>query len=586
MRIRRNRDRERGVSLFVAVAALVWVIIPMLGIFIDLGILYSAKARLQAAVDGSALAAARALNLGQTTAEQSSAAQQNAVDWFYANFPPGNWNTQNTVMNTGTVTVVNSPNQANLRQVTVTATTNVPAWFMKFLGFNSGTNLTLTGQASRRDVVAMLVLDRSGSMCSINGASPSPPCKEGDGTPCASMITAAKNFTGAFAEGRDQIGMLTFADGWYLDSAPTTNFQSALGYSNASGSGTGAIDNVTCAGGTGTAAAVSLAYNELYKLAEPGAMNIIMLETDGLPNTVVYNYYATPGTTSTWALNTSSGCQDATGKTWNQNGWRTTTSAPGWLPADGSIAAGISMNTGGTGYMSDIPNRAIGAFYTADPSQGPPYFNYVLFDPRQASDTNGSSNSIALGTNSSGNLNGTVNGCQFPVQQGRPGNYTYTESTTYSDFNWLPSQDVFGNQIAPSNEYQSLALSSSNGVSYLNLTGTISTDWPNTHAAALNAADNSAYNARSNATLPAYVFTIGLGGNNGNPPDPILLQRMANDPNGDQFNSPAVYPACSTEPTCVSYPNQPQGQFIYAPTAAQLGQAFLAISSQILRLSH
>ena len=77
-----------------------------------------------------------------------------------------------------------------------------------------------------------------------------------------------------------------------------------------------------------------------------------------------------------------------------------------------------------------------------------------------------------------------------------------------------------------------------------------------------------------------------LGGNDGNPPDPILLQRIANDSSADQFNSPAAYPACSTEPSCITYPGQPQGQFIYSPTAAQLGQAFLAISSQILRLSH
>ena len=52
-----HRNREKGASLFIAVAALVWVVIPMLGLFIDLGILYSAKARLQAAVDGAALAA-------------------------------------------------------------------------------------------------------------------------------------------------------------------------------------------------------------------------------------------------------------------------------------------------------------------------------------------------------------------------------------------------------------------------------------------------------------------------------------------------------------------------------------------------
>ena len=60
---------------------------------------------------------------------------------------------------------------------------------------------------------------------------------------------------------------------------------------------------------------MSMAYNELYKIAEPGAMNLIMLETDGLPNTLVYNFYQTPGTTSTLALNTSSGCEDANNKT-------------------------------------------------------------------------------------------------------------------------------------------------------------------------------------------------------------------------------------------------------------------------------
>jgi hypothetical protein len=61
---------------------------------------------------------------------------------------------------------------------------------------------------------------------------------------------------------------------------------------------------------------------------------------------------------------------------------------------------------------------------------------------------------------------------------------------------------------------------------------------------------------------------------------------MANDPNGDQFNNPPTYSACSTEPTCINYPNQPQGTFYYSPSAATLGQAFLQMASQILRLSH
>ncbi len=573
MKNHQNRNREKGASLFIAIAALVWVVIPMLGLFIDLGILYSAKARLQAAVDGAALAAARALALGSNTPAQALSAQQNAVSWFYANFPPGNWNTNSTVMTTANVTVTDAAAPAHLRQVQVTAQTNVPAWFMQWLGFKF-TTLSVSGTASRKDVVAMLVLDRSGSMCSINGASPVQPCGANDGTPCAAMITAAKNFTGAFAEGRDQIGMLTFSDGYYLDQAPTINFQTALGYSNTNSSGdpqgsNGDIDTITCAGGTGTPAAISMAYNQLYQIAEPGAMNILMIETDGLPNTVLYNYYPTPSANrSTLALNANSNCQDTAGYTVaSGQGWKTAASVPAWT-------SGISMNNPAAGFMADVPSGAIGAFYTADPSQGPPYFNIVLFDPRQTTDTQGLNNAIYVNSNN----NGPARGCSF--SQGL--------DETYSDFNWLPSQDVFGNQVDPANAYTTLALTNVNGVNVNNLTGTIATDWPHTHAAALNATDNAAYNARANATLPATIFVIGLGGNHGDPPDPILLQRMANDPYGDQFNVPPNpnYTTCSAEPTCINYPNQPQGQFIYSPGAAQLGEAFLAITSQILRLSH
>jgi len=551
--IRQQRNRENGATLFIAIAALVWIVIPMMGLVVDLGILYAAKARLQAAVDGAALAAARALNLGQTTAAQSVSAQQNAVNWFYANFPNGNWATFNTVMTTSNVVVVNSPNNANLRQVTITASTRVPTWFMKYLGF-SATTITSSGQASRKDLVAMLVLDRSGSMCAVNGVAGNPTCsKSNTTTACAAMIEAAKIFTGFFAEGRDQIGLLTFSDGYYLDSKPTTNFQALFGYTNSS-SGTGMIDNITCGGGTGTAAAVSLAYNELYKIAEPGAMNLIMLQTDGLPNTLVYNFDAKPGTLSTFALNTTSGCVDNNNLSYKNNGWRTTTSARQWI-------TGIPMNTGGAGYMADVPAGAIGGFYTYDPSQGKGI--YVMFNPSQTTDSNTNTNSLYLPN---------ANGCTFDN----------TLTGMYgTDLNWLPGQDVFGNQVAPSNEYLPLGLTSG----YNNLTGTAGTDWSYTHAAALNAADNAAYNVRTNATLPAYVFVIGLGGNNGDPPDPVLLQRMANDSSADQFNNPAAYPVCSSEPTCITYPGQPQGQFIYSPTAAQLGQAFLAISSQVLRLS-
>jgi hypothetical protein len=56
---------------------------------VNVGVLDSAKSRLQAAVDGASLAAARALNLGETTAAPAASAQQNAVNLCYANFPNG-----------------------------------------------------------------------------------------------------------------------------------------------------------------------------------------------------------------------------------------------------------------------------------------------------------------------------------------------------------------------------------------------------------------------------------------------------------------------------------------------------------------
>lgn len=61
---------------------------------------------------------------------------------------------------------------------------------------------------------------------------------------------------------------------------------------------------------------------------------------------------------------------------------------------------------------------------------------------------------------------------------------------------------------------------------------------------------------------------------------------MANDPNGDLYNVPATYSACSAEPTCINYTSQPQGTFIWEKNSSNLGSAFLQLASQILRLSH
>jgi hypothetical protein len=165
-----------------------------------------------------------------------------------------------------------------------------------------------------------------------------------------------------------------------------------------------------------------------------------------------------------------------------------------------------------------------------------------------------------------------------------PGCGFASSTSNLSEFAWLPATDAFGNSVNPANPYQTGI--TMNG-SHLKFDSSMSTNqkWTNFWKGALNAADNAAYRARSNATLPATVFVIGLGGQGSDPPDYTLMQRIANDPLGDQYNTPTLYDACSSQPGCVNYPSQPQGRFIFSSDQTKLKQAFLTLSSQILRLS-
>lgn len=521
MNIKRRFAKQGGVSLVVGSAALVFII-PAVGLAIDVGYIYAVKAKLQAAVDGAALAAARGLSLGLTTAAQETSAKQNAVNWFYANLPLNEWATKSTQMDTTDthVRVFDDPSNPQVRNVTITASTSAPTWFMRWFGMDA-TLVSASGNASRRDVVAMMVLDRSGSM----------------GSACGSLISAAKEFTGQFAAGRDQIGLITFSDGIAPVIAPSTSFQTVLGYSNALGSATGALDTIKCNGRTGTPEAISMAYNELYKKALPGALNLMVVETDGLPNTMVFNWW--DGTS--YGISPTSTCTDANGKTRLLGGWSGAGIGRQWF-------GGQSLNTGGTGYMANIPAGTIGAFNAADP---PGNSFSVLYNPIQAGHA-AANNSVSIA--------GTAPGCKFVG--GASGNI--------SDFDWLPSTDVYGNSVAPGTAYKSLSLTGG----HVPLTGNASA-WTDAHNAVLNATDDAAYRARTNATLPVYVFTVGFT----NSVDDVLLQRMANDA------SWLPTPVCTSSGSCVSYSTQPQGKYVFAANTQELMQAFISLSSAVLRLS-
>ena len=165
--VNRNRN-EKGVTLVIGTLSMLFII-PMMGLAIDVGFLYAVKSKLQASVDGAALASARALSIGSSLSSQTTTAQAHAVTWFNSNFPSGYFGTYNTIMGTNNVNVYSGTGpQAQVRNVTVSAQTTVDTFFMKWVGFGS-TTIAANGNASRRTVVAMLVLDRSGSMCAGSG---------------------------------------------------------------------------------------------------------------------------------------------------------------------------------------------------------------------------------------------------------------------------------------------------------------------------------------------------------------------------------------------------------------------------------
>jgi len=175
-----TRHRQRGIAL-VLTSVLIVLLMAFVGLAIDASLAYATRARLSAAADASAIAAARSLNLGLTMAEQEASAIARARAFFAANFPDGHLLTRGL-----DVDVSVAETAYRTRTVTVSASVNSPAMFMRVLGFDDMT-IRAEGRASRRDVNLILVLDRSGSLAQTNSCDP--------------MKAAARNFVRQFAPG-------------------------------------------------------------------------------------------------------------------------------------------------------------------------------------------------------------------------------------------------------------------------------------------------------------------------------------------------------------------------------------------------
>jgi Flp pilus assembly protein TadG len=256
-----KRRERRGFVLLTAGAMVLLVLLPSIGLAVDVGLMYLVNSLLSAAADAASLAGARALARGTDDSAQRANAESTANTYFHSNFPSGFFGTANLL-----VSNVATTDSTYMRSITTTASVDLPFLFMRALGKDHVT-LSSTAKATRRDVNVMFVMDRSTSL--TNSGS------------CAPLKAAAINFVEKFAESRDNVGLVTFATSSLVDVHLTTSFKTPV---------ENTLNSVICSGGTNSAQALWQGYQELAGLAQTGALNVILFFTDGRPTAVTEDF--------------------------------------------------------------------------------------------------------------------------------------------------------------------------------------------------------------------------------------------------------------------------------------------------------
>jgi Flp pilus assembly protein TadG len=271
--------RESGAVLVLVAGSLV-VLLLFSGMTIDLGRAYILKAQLSKAVDGAALAAARALST-TTTPERDE-----AIRIFLANFPNGYLGTSSV---TNPSTDPNFFNKTYDRDsganiISVRAQATLPATFLRLAGLNHVT-VGSVGEARRRLVDLSLVVDCSGSI----------------GSDWPAVRDAARRFVNSFDSSVDRLAVTLFSDGAHVSYA----MPSSVGFNKASA--INAIPNSLPGGSTSMAEGFYRGWDELRSVpsGQQAGLRVIVLFTDGTPNGVPGNYQFNGGPSYVRQLNTN-----------------------------------------------------------------------------------------------------------------------------------------------------------------------------------------------------------------------------------------------------------------------------------------
>lgn len=504
----KTRQTERGMAVIATTIMLV-ILIPVIGLAIDVTMLYIDKARLQGAVDGAALAGAEGLARGTSDATQQTNAKQAAAEYVFLNYPTTFFFTNSVTVNQTTDVTIDET-VANQRTVSVTGHANVPTLFMRWLNFTS-TNVNASATVTRRDVNIVLVVDRSGSL-------------QASGS-CGAVQQASVNFVNKFSNGSDNVGLITFASSTSVDFPIASNFAGATSTLPAPTKTVATmLGQITCAGSTSSPMALWYGYDQLVGLAQPNALNVILFFTDGTPTGVNVNMPLLAG----------SGCSAA--------------------------------HAAGTVFTS---YRNINGLYNTF-TGGDTFFGVLA--PGNTSGSHPQDDTNAVVTTDGSN----AAGCAFNA------NWS-TSETTYSDFVGVPEFDIYGDNLnsgyqAISTEVACALPSNVNNKCFAIGSGT------NVSASAMaqNGTDEAAKKIRSGSAEPSalpnsghslsnvVIYSIGLGNALVGTLNQDLLNRVSNTPASGIYVAP---------------PTQQQGDFILAPTTADINAAFATIAAEILRIA-
>lgn len=258
-----GHHRQRGQITIIAALTMIGLA-GIVGLAVDAGMAYVTKARLNAAVDSAAVAAARAVTNGTTQAQQTAAAQQAASDFFHANFANGylrgtpSLNTPSVQFEQGKVTI------------SVSATSTMPLTLLKVLGFNN-VAVAATSTSIRKDLDMIFVIDSSGSMNPV----------------WSTVRSNANSFLNQFSPTTDRVGLVHFSSGGLTDVAIRTTQR---GFDRPAMQTK--ITNMSNGGNTNYAEGLWQARDQLNSIPQTNrsSLRVVVFFSDGRPNTIAATY--------------------------------------------------------------------------------------------------------------------------------------------------------------------------------------------------------------------------------------------------------------------------------------------------------